>query len=88
MADIWDKAASTTEEALNLRVRSQIMMEILYLIEQKKWKQREAARATGLTPPRVNDLVHGKISKFSLDALFKIMASLDMKPNITIEWKQ
>jgi predicted XRE-type DNA-binding protein len=40
----------------------------------KAWgvPQEEAARRLGLTRPRMNDLIRGKIEKFSLDALVNI----------------
>ena len=34
--------------------------------------QTEAARRLGLTQPRLNDLMRGRIDKFSLDALINV----------------
>ncbi len=34
--------------------------------------QTEAARRLGLTQPRLNDLMRGRIDKFSLDALINL----------------
>ena len=38
--------------------------------------QTEAAKLLGITQPRVSDLLRGKLSKFSLDALVNMLASL------------
>jgi len=47
--------------------------------------QEEAARRLGLTRPRTNDLLRGKLGKFSLDALVNIAASahLDIEIRVT-----
>ena len=34
-----------------------------------KWTQAEAARRLRITQPRVNDLLRGRLDKFSIDAL-------------------
>jgi predicted XRE-type DNA-binding protein len=36
----------------------------------------EAAKQLGISQPRVSDLLNGKLSKFSLDALVNILALL------------
>jgi predicted XRE-type DNA-binding protein len=41
-------------------------------IERWKVNQTEAARRLGLTQPRLNDLMRGRIDKFSLDALINL----------------
>ncbi|NLB83262.1 MAG: XRE family transcriptional regulator, partial [Synergistaceae bacterium] len=40
--------------------------------------QSEAAARCGITQPRMNDLLRGRISKFSLDALVNIAAPLGL----------
>ena len=77
---VWDAIADTTEEAANLRLRSELMDKITALIDGKRWTQAEAASRCGVTPPRMNDLCRGRLSRFSLDALVNIaaMASSEM----------
>ena len=82
MPDVFDMVTETAEEAANLRARAKIMSEIVDVVSRRGWSQRRVAQETGLTPPRVNDLVHGKLSKFSLDALFNIAAKLGTTPTI------
>ena len=71
-ASVWDAIADTPEQAANLRLRSELMDKIVALIEAKSWTQLEAAKHCGLTQPRINDLLRGRISRFSLDALVNI----------------
>lgn len=70
---VWDAIADTTEEAANLRLRSELMDKITALIDGKGWTQAEAASRCGVTPPRMNDLFRGRLS---LDALVNIGAKL------------
>lgn len=71
---VWDAIADTTEEAANLRLRSELMDKITALIDDKGWTQAEAASRCGVTQPRMNDLFRGRLSRFSLDALVTIAA--------------
>jgi predicted XRE-type DNA-binding protein len=45
--------------------------------------QAEAAKRLGVTQPRMNDLLRGRIDKFSLDALM-ILAT---EAGLTVEWR-
>jgi predicted XRE-type DNA-binding protein len=49
------------------------MMELEELIRRKGWTQQEAAKALGVTQPRVSDLVRGKIDRFSVDNLIELL---------------
>jgi predicted XRE-type DNA-binding protein len=62
------------EEAHNLLIRSDLMIEIKRFVQKSGLTQKEAAKRLGLTQPRLNDLLRAKIAKFSLDALVNILA--------------
>ncbi len=47
--------------------------------------QEEAAKRLGLTRPRTNDLLRGKLAKFSLDALVNIAASAHLDIEIRVK---
>lgn len=82
---VWDAIADTPEEAVNLRVRSELMDKITALIEARGWTQAEAARHCGVTQPRINDLLRGRISRFSLDALVNIAGALGQHVHVELE---
>jgi predicted XRE-type DNA-binding protein len=46
--------------------------------------QARAARKLGITQPRLNDLLHGKINKFSLDALLTLATRAGLKVKIDV----
>ena len=84
-ASVWDALADTPEEAANLRVRSALMRQIAEIVERSGWTQAEAAERCGVTQPRINDLVRGRMSRFSLDALVNIAAALGRKITVKVE---
>jgi predicted XRE-type DNA-binding protein len=63
----FDKA-----EAENLKMRAQLMMRIEDFCRQNGRTQAAAAKVLGITQPRLNALLKGKIGQFSLDALVNI----------------
>jgi len=68
-------------EAESLKLRAELMMRIDEAFRRSGMTQAEAARALGLTQPRLNALLRGKIGLFSLDALVDIAgrAGLDVR---------
>ena len=83
--NVWDAIADTPEEAANLTLRSDLMDKIEGIIKEKGWTQAEAAKHCGVTQPRINDLLRGRISRFSLDALVNIAAKLGRKVSVRLE---
>ena len=76
---VFDAIANTPQEAVNLRLRAEVMQRIAQRIERKGWTQAEAAKQGGITQPRINDLVRGRLSRFSLDALVNIAAAMGLR---------
>ncbi|WP_314253635.1 helix-turn-helix domain-containing protein [Eikenella halliae] len=72
----FDALCDTPVEAANMKLRADLMLHISQLIQENGWTQKQAAEHCGLTQPRINDLLTGKINKFSLDALVNIHAQL------------
>jgi len=82
---VFDAICDTPTEAANMRLRADLMLHIHQMIQQNHWTQQQAAQHCGITQPRVNDLIHGKIEKFSLDALVNINAELGQKVSLQFE---
>lgn len=81
---VWDALFDDVEEAANLKLRSELMQQIVQKINNAGWNQFETAQHCNINQPRVSDLRRGLISKFSLDALVNIAASLKMNIQLTI----
>lgn len=60
------------DEAENLKLRAELMMRIEDYFEKSGMTQAQAAKRLGLTAPRFNALLKGKIGLFSLDALVNL----------------
>jgi len=61
------------EEAENLRIRSELMIELSQLIQDRGLTQAKAATLLGVTQPRISDLTRGKIDLFSVDTLIAML---------------
>lgn len=72
------------EEAQNLLLRSQTMMVISKWFEASGLTQAAAAKTLGLTQPRFNQMLKGKIGEFSLDALVNMATRAGMRVGLTI----
>ena len=73
---VFDAIADSPEEALNMKLRASLIREIRAKVKDAGWKQTETEHQLGITQPRVSDLLRGKLSKFSLDALVNMLARL------------
>lgn len=83
-ASVWDALEDTAAEAANMRARSELMIALRGKVESWKVSQKEAARRLGLTQPRLNDLMRGRIDKFSLDALVNLARPAGFKVRLQI----
>jgi len=81
---VFDAIADTAAEAANLKLRAELMRQLAAVIRRNGWTQAEAARHCSLTQPRINDLLRGRLSRFSLDALVNIAAALNLTVRVDI----
>lgn len=84
-ASVWDAIADTPGQAANLRSRAELMQKIEAHVKQHGWTQAEAASHCGVTQPRINDLLRGRVSRFSLDALVNIATALGCRVRFDLE---
>jgi predicted XRE-type DNA-binding protein len=61
-------------EAENMRVRADLMIELIRIVRSRRLTQISAAKLFGVSQPRVSDLTTGKIDRFSIDALIEMLA--------------
>lgn len=61
------------------------MMQIAAIIKANDWKQAEAAAHCGVAQPRINDLLRGRVSRFSLNSLVNIAMALGRRVHIALE---
>ena len=82
--NVWFALENSEADAINMTLRCNLMTSIEAAVAAWNLAQSEAAKRLGLTRPRLNDLLRGKISKFSLDALTAIAcrAGLTLKLSV------
>jgi len=82
---VWDALEDSPEMAENMKIRSALMIELQELVRSRGWAQEEAAGRLGVTQPRLNDLLRGKIDKFSLDALVLLAARAGLAVQLQVK---
>ena len=71
-ANVWDALSDTPEESAKMTMRSNLLIALEQKVKSWEVTQAEAARRLGVTQPRLNELLRGKIDKFSLDKLINL----------------
>jgi predicted XRE-type DNA-binding protein len=82
--NVWDALEDSPEQAAMMTMRSNVMIAINKRVQGWSTTQAQAARRLGITQPRLNDLLHGKINKFSLDTLLTLATRVGLKVKIDI----
>lgn len=82
--NIFDALCESPAESASMTARTDILLVIRERVRGWNMPQEQAAARLGLTRPRLNDLLRGKLDKFSLDALFNIAAAAGFKPQVQL----
>ncbi|MEB2857106.1 XRE family transcriptional regulator [Pseudomonas atacamensis] len=81
-SSVWDALEDTPQEAANMRLRAKLMRSLCETIRAWELPQKDAAQRLGISQPRLNDVLNGKIDKFSLDALVNLSAAARLEVDI------
>jgi len=84
-SNVWDALEDSPEQSANMRLRAELMRIAQEHVRGMALTQREAASHLGLTQPRLNDLLQGRIQKFSLDALVKLLSRAGKRVEIDVK---
>lgn len=83
-ASIRDAVEDTPQQAASMRARSDLMMALQEWVKAGGRTQAEVAVLFAITQPRMSDLMRGKLSLFSLDALMDMAALAGLEPRIAL----
>src|ERR1700704_5455325 len=83
-ANVWDALEDSPEDAAVMTMRFNVMAIINATVRGWNTTQAQAARRLGITQPRLNDLLKGKINKFSLDTLLTLATRAGLKVRIDV----
>lgn len=71
--NVFEDLGFNTEEAANLKIRADLMLDLRQYIQERGWTQEQAAGFFGETQPRISNLMNGEISRFSVDKLLNLI---------------
>jgi predicted XRE-type DNA-binding protein len=72
------------EEAANLKIRADLMINLQKFIKSQNWTQAEAANFFGETQPRISNLMNGDIDRFAIDKLVQMLSQAGMEVRIVV----
>ena len=81
---VWDALEASPQDAANMRLRAKLMLALGKAVKTWGVSQKEAAKRLGISQPRLNDVLSGKINKFSLDALVNLSDAAQLGVDISI----
>jgi predicted XRE-type DNA-binding protein len=82
--NVWDALEESSGEAANMSMRSSLLIAIEQQVRGWNVTQAEAARRLGITQPRLNDLLRGRITNFSLDTLINLAGQAGLTVRLDI----
>ena len=65
-------------------MRSELMMEVSEYVKQSGLTQSQAAEKLGTTQPRLNDVLKGRIEKYTVDRLVNMLAAVGCKVKLNV----
>jgi len=83
--NVFEALTDTPEEAANMTLRSDLMRAIRKEVQGWGESQSSAAVRLGVSQPRLNDLLRGRINKFSLDALVTLACRAGLTVRLDVE---
>lgn len=83
-ANVWDAIMDSPAEARSMTLRSSLLIAIEQRVRSWEVTQAEAAQRLGISQPRLNDLLRGRIAKFSLDTLVDLADHAGMPVRLDI----
>ena len=84
-ANVFADLGFPPEEAANLKLRADLMIQLSRLIQERGLTQAAAAKLFAVTQPRVSDLVRGKIDRFSIDTLVAMLGHAGAEVELVVQ---
>ena len=81
--NVFEDLGFNVEEAANLKVRADLMLDLRQYIQEQGWTQEQAAAFFG-DQPRISNLMHGEISRFSVDKLLNMLGRAGMQVKVEV----
>ncbi len=83
-ANVWDALEDTPQEAASMSMRSNLLIAVEQRVRSWNVTQAVAAKRLGITQPRLNDLLRGRVTNFSLDTLINLATQAGLAVRLDI----
>ncbi len=83
-SNIFEDLGFEDQEAANLKIRADLMLDLRKFIQDRNWTQAEAAEFFGETQPRISNLMNGDIDRFAIDKLVQMLSSAGMNVRVLV----
>jgi predicted XRE-type DNA-binding protein len=71
--NVFEDLGFEPEEAINLKIRADLTIDIQEFIQSQEWTQAEAAAFFNETQLRISNLMNGELDTFSIDELVQML---------------
>jgi predicted XRE-type DNA-binding protein len=82
--NVFEDLGFEKEEAINLKIRADLMLDLRKFILSRNWTQAEAAMFFGETQPRISNLMNGDIERFAIDKLVQMLSQAGMDVRVLV----
>ena len=82
--NIFDDLGFESDEAANLKIRADLILDLQRYIKKQEWTQQEAADFFNEAQPTISNLMNGDIEKFSIDKLVQMIVKTGMQIKLEV----
>ncbi len=82
--NVFEELGFGVEEATNLKIRADLMLDLRKYIRAQSWTHEKAASFFGETKARIAALVDGQIADFSVDELISLLSKAGMRVKVEV----
>ena len=82
--NVFEDLGFGTEEALYLKVRADLMLDLKRYIQDRSWTHEQAAGFFGEPGAQIASLVQGQIADFSVDELISMLSKAGMRVRVEV----
>ena len=82
--NVFEDLGFNVEEASNLKVRADLMLDLQKYIEERGWTQEQAAAFFGETQSHISNLINGEIGRFRIDKLLNMLGRAGMQVRVEV----
>jgi predicted XRE-type DNA-binding protein len=83
--NVWDAIEDDPATRENIKLRSQLKVALTRHIKSEGLTQAQAAKALGVTQPRISNLMRGKINAFGLDTLIRMAVAAGLRVSMRVK---